>query len=135
MSEDGKKKGFFKEFIEFINKGNVIDLAIAFVMGVAFQAIVKSLVDDIIMPVIWWMFRVDMTKLETELKHGDTVSSILKWGNFIQSVINFLLIALTIFVALKIAMKVSNVMHNISKPLHKKEIEKSDKATEEKVAE
>lgn len=134
MSKDGKK-GFFKEFIEFINKGNVIDLAIAFVMGVAFQAIVKSLVDDIIMPIIWWIFRVDMTKLETELKHGDTVSSILKWGNFIQSVINFLLIALTIFVALKIAMKVSNVMHNIAKPLHKEEIEKSDEATEEKVAE
>lgn len=127
-----KKKGFIKEFIEFINKGNIIDLAVAFIIGVAFQAIVKSLVDDIIMPVIWWFFKVDIKNLETELKHGETVSGILKWGNFIQNIINFLLISLTIFIALKIAMKVSKVMKDIVTPL-RKDSQESDEETKEVV--
>ena len=82
-----------KEFKEFLSRGNVIDLAVAVIIGGAFGAIVKSLVADIIMPFIGvLMGGTDLTALTIEV--GDAV---ITYGNFLQAIINFVVIALVIF--------------------------------------
>lgn len=82
-----------KEFKEFLNRGNVIDLAVAVIIGGAFGAIVKSLVADIIMPFIGvLMGGTDLTALTIEV--GDAV---ITYGNFLQAIINFVVIAFVIF--------------------------------------
>lgn len=99
-------KKFFGEFKEFIAKGNVVDLAVAVVIGAAFGAIVTSLVNDIIMPLISlatggvdvsdWKWVITPAVLDadgTEL----AAETALRYGNFIQLIINFLIIALVIF--------------------------------------
>ena len=86
-----------KEFREFISRGNVMDLAVAVIIGGAFTAIVTSLVDDIIMPIIGVLLGgVDFTSLAIQV--GD--ASIM-YGNFIQAIINFLIIAFVIFLMVK----------------------------------
>ncbi len=86
-----------KEFKEFISRGNVMDLAVAVIMGAAFTAIVNSLVNDIIMPIIGViMGGKSFEKLSFTI--GD---SVIKYGMFIQSIINFLLISLVIFIIVK----------------------------------
>lgn len=86
-----------KEFREFISRGNVMDLAVAVIIGAAFTAIVTSLVDDIIMPVVGVLLGgVDFTSLSIQV--GD--ASIM-YGNFIQAIINFLIIAFVIFLMVK----------------------------------
>ncbi len=86
-----------KEFREFIARGNVMDLAVAVVMGAAFTAIVNSLVDDIIMPLIGvLMGGVDFSSLSIQV--GDAT---IMYGTFIQAVINFLIIAVVIFLMVK----------------------------------
>lgn len=83
-----------KEFRDFINKGNVLDLAVAVIMGGAFGAIVTSLVNDIIMPVIGViMGGIDFTSLK--------LFDLVAYGNFIQAVINFLIIAFVIFLLVR----------------------------------
>lgn len=87
----------WKEFRDFINRGNVIDLAVAVILGAAFTAIVNSLVNDIIMPIIGALLGgVDFTSLAIQV--GD--ASIM-YGNFIQAIINFLLIALVLFLIIR----------------------------------
>jgi large conductance mechanosensitive channel len=87
----------FKEFADFIKKGNVIDLAVAVIIGGAFGAIISSLVDDIIMPLIGILLGgLDFTALSAQV--GDAS---VAYGTFIQSVVNFLLIALVIFLAIR----------------------------------
>ncbi len=82
-----------KEFRSFIMKGNVLDLAVAVILGAAFGAIVTSLVNDIVMPLIGIIIGgVDFTSLAIQV--GDAT---LTYGNFIQAIINFLLIAFVIF--------------------------------------
>ena len=86
-----------KEFREFISRGNVMDLAVAVIIGAAFTAIVTSLVDDIIMPIVGVLLGgIDFTSLAIQV--GD--ANIL-YGNFIQAMINFLIIALVIFLMVK----------------------------------
>ena len=86
-----------KEFKEFIARGNVIDMAIGIIMGSAFTAIVKSLVDDILMPII--------SGLTAGINYEDIVVNIagasLKIGNFINAVISFLIIAFVMFMIVK----------------------------------
>jgi len=95
----------FKDFRDFISRGNVIDLAVAVIIGTAFNAIVKSLVDDIVMPVIGIILgRVDFTALMVQL--GDAS---ITYGNFIQAVINFLLIALVVFIMVRSINKVQKL--------------------------
>lgn len=96
-----KSKGLFEEFKTFIKRGNVIDLAVGVVIGGAFSTIVSSLVNDIIMPLIGVIIGgYDFTKLT--IKVGD---STIKYGNFIQNIINFLIIAFCIFMVVKIMNK------------------------------
>lgn len=94
-------KKFIEEFKEFISKGNVLDLAIGVVIGGAFTAIVNSLVNDVIMPVVGIILGgVDFSGLSLQI--GDAS---LTYGNFIQAVINFLLVAFVLFTIVKAANK------------------------------
>ena len=96
---------FFKEFKEFINQGNAMDLAIGVVIGTAFSAIVTSLVNDIIMPLVSLIGGgTDFTKLSITIPNffgGDT-AAVIHYGNFIQNVVNFLLIAFSIFLMIRL---------------------------------
>ena len=94
----------FKEFKAFALKGNVIDLAVAVIIGVAFGKIISSVVEDILMPLIGLLLgRISFTNLQVTL--GDTVFA---YGNFIQNVVDFIIIAAVLFIiihALNIAKK------------------------------
>ena len=99
-----KKKGMIAEFKEFISRGNVIDLAVGVIMGSAFTAIVTSLVNDIIMPAIGVLFGgIDFTSLRLVIREATetTEEAAICYGNFIQAVVNFLLIAMVIFLVIK----------------------------------
>ncbi len=93
--------GFIKEFKEFAMKGNVMDMAVGVIIGGAFGKIVSSLVDDILMPLVGVITgNVDFTKLQFAFGEGD-LSAVLKYGNFIQNVVDFLIVAFCIFLMLK----------------------------------
>ncbi|MBQ1502353.1 MAG: large-conductance mechanosensitive channel protein MscL [Firmicutes bacterium] len=99
-----KSKGFIGEFKEFITRGNVMDMAVGIIIGTAFTAIVTSLVNDVVMPLIGWIFGgVDFSELKYVITPavGDVPEAALYYGNFIQSIVNFLLIALVIFLMIK----------------------------------
>ena len=86
-----------REFREFINRGNVMDLAVAVIIGVAFGAIVTSLVNDIIMPIIGVIIGgIDFSGLALTI--GDAQ---ITYGNFIQAVVNFLIVAWVIFLLVR----------------------------------
>ncbi len=85
-----------KEFKEFISRGNVIDLAVALVIGGAFTMIVKSLVNDIVMPIIGSFIGESFATMTTEI-NGVAV----KYGLFIQAIVNFFVIAFAIFMVIK----------------------------------
>ncbi len=86
-----------KEFKEFLNRGNVIDLAVAVILGGAFGAIVKSLVADIIMPLLGViMGGTDITSLVIEV--GDAA---ITYGVFLQAIINFIVIAFVVFLFIR----------------------------------
>ncbi|MBI3161962.1 MAG: large conductance mechanosensitive channel protein MscL [Chloroflexi bacterium] len=92
-----------KEFKEFVLRGNVLDLAIGVIIGAAFTKIVTSLVNDILMPLIGLaMGGVNFSELS--IKVGDAV---VKWGAFLQTVIDFLIVAFVIFMIVKAANKLS----------------------------
>lgn len=95
--------GFLKEFKQFAMKGNVLDLAIAVVMGGAFGKIVSSLVDDIITPAILTpaLKAANLTNLDQLVLPGTAI----KYGNFLSQVISFIIIALALFLVVKGAMR------------------------------
>lgn len=91
----------FKEFKEFISRGNVIDLAVGIIIGAAFTAIVNSLVEDLINPVIGFIIGgMDFSDLVLRFGEGDHAAT-LRYGAFITSVINFLIIAWAVFLLVK----------------------------------
>ena len=108
-------KKFFQDFKKFISKGNIIDLAVGVIIGNAFSAIVKALTDKIIMPFINWLLSKGLASAYTFLKKTfnsdgtiDLANSIyIDWGAFITAVLNFFIIAMTLFIILKVAMKSS----------------------------
>lgn len=98
------KMKIIDEFKEFISRGSVIDLAVGVIMGTAFTAIVTSLVNDLVMPVIGLILGgIDFSHMKFVITEasGKTPESAILYGNFIQAVINFLLIALVIFSVIK----------------------------------
>lgn len=116
-----KAKSVLEEFKAFALKGNVLDLAVAVVVGTAFNKIVSSLVDNIIMPLFGILTGgIDFRGLS--LKVGDTT---LTYGVFLQSVIDFLIIAWAIFVAIKVLRSLER------KEAAKPESEKVSEPTEE----
>lgn len=107
---------FFKEFKEFAMKGNVIDMAVGLVIGGAFQSIIKSLVEDIIMP---------FTALFTgNVDYTDWIINVstaqIRIGSFITALINFLIIALSIFLALKVVMGINKRIEMMNKEVEGK---------------
>ncbi len=94
-------KAFMKEFKEFISKGNVMDMAVGIIIGGAFTAIVTSLVDDVIMPIISLLTGgFDFSALCVVLGEGEGAAT-LNYGAFIAAIINFLIIAVVIFCLIK----------------------------------
>ena len=102
-----KEKGFFAEFKKFIMRGNVIDLAVGVIIGGAFQAIVSSLVEDIVTPLLGIILgKVDFSNLAATI--GDAS---IGYGKFITAVINFFIMALVIFAIIKAINDVSDRLH------------------------
>jgi large conductance mechanosensitive channel protein len=107
MAEE--KKGFFGEFKEFLSRGNVVDMAVGIIIGGAFGKIVTSLVSDIIMPPIGLLVGgVNFTDWNVVLKeavmeNGEVITPALtlNYGNFIQVLFDFLIIALSIFFVIR----------------------------------
>lgn len=106
----------FKEFKEFAIKGNVVDLAVGVIIGAAFGNIVKSLVDDIIMPPIGYLMgNVDFQNLFIVIKEGALKSGpyetlkeaseagavLIKYGSFINTVVSFLIVAFAVYILVK----------------------------------
>ena len=93
--------GFIKEFKEFAMKGNVMDMAVGVIIGGAFGKIVSSLVDDVLMPVVGMITgNVDFTTLVWQIGEGEG-AAVLKYGTFIQNIVDFLIVAFCIFLMLK----------------------------------
>ena len=139
-----KRQSIFKEFIAFINKGNAIALAIGVILGGAFNAIVTAINKNIISPIIALCLGVtDLTNsLQTVLKYrtadatdvattvGEQIPGIvISWGAFIQSVIDFLLIAMILFAMVKITSSIVNKAKAAGEKLVKKN--KEDEPVEE----
>lgn len=95
---------FMAEFREFINRGSIVDLAIGVAVGGAFTAIVNSLVNDIIMPVTSLLAGgLDFSTLSIDIPNlfGADMTAHIAYGNFLQNVINFLVIAVTVFLMVR----------------------------------
>ena len=96
--------GFIKEFKTFAMRGNVIDMAVGIIIGGAFGKIVSSFVADVIMPPIGLLIgSVNFTELSVTLKQasGDIAAVTINYGKFIQSVVDFIIIAFAIFTVIK----------------------------------
>jgi large conductance mechanosensitive channel len=96
--------GMMKEFKEFAVKGNVIDMAVGIIIGAAFGKIVSSFVADVIMPPIGLLIGgIDFTNLALTLKEasGDIPAVVIGYGKFIQTAVDFTIIAFAIFIAIK----------------------------------
>lgn len=132
-------KQFFKEFKAFISKGNALDLAIGLVLGTAFNNIVKSLVNDMIMPLFSliggrsmsaWFFVLRGTQTYNE-SLGTYVFSedaiVLYYGQFLNSILDFFIIGLSIFLTLKLLKKMDHTLDEIKDKIH---LDKRDKNNE-----
>ena len=116
-----KSKGFFGEFKTFIQRGNVMDLAVGVVIGTAFSSIVNSLVNDIIMPLVGVIIGgYDFSGLSIKVKDAT-----INYGMFIQNIIDFLIVALCVFIFVKII----NKLHFKKKEETVKEEPKKDEKT------
>lgn len=112
-------KKTLKEFKEFISKGNVIDMAVGVIIGSAFSKIVSSLVNDVIMPLIGVIIGgLDFKNLSITIKE-----STINYGLFIQNVVDFLIIAICIFTAIKIINNLKKLRHEEPKKEEPKKVE------------
>lgn len=107
--------GLFKEFKEFVMRGNVVDLAVAVIIGAAFGAVVKSMVDDLIMPVIGLLLgNADFGNLFLVLRGPSTAPAgaspadwkaagavVVSYGLFLNAVVVFLMVAVAVFILIK----------------------------------
>lgn len=115
-----------KEFRDFVNRGNVLDLAVGVIIGGAFNKIISSLVNDLIMPVVGILLGgIDFTNLELTIPNflGGSSAAHLRYGIFIQNVVDFLIVAFCVFIFIRI----------INKFTAKKEAEKTEPTTDEKI--
>ncbi len=95
-------KTFFEEFRKFAMRGNVMDMAVGIIIGAAFTAIVTSLVDDLLSPLLGLLVRVNFSDLRVSL-----LGATFAYGNFIMAVINFLLVALVLFLIIRAMNRIS----------------------------
>ena len=128
---DKKKSSFWSEFKTFIARGNVMDMAVGVVVGSAFTAIVNGLVQGIINPLIGKLIGgLDLAEYKIVLTEAteESAECAILYGSFIQSIINFIIIALCVFCIVRVMNKAKDAMK-------KKEIEEEAAAKEEKPAE
>ena len=117
-------KNIIKEFKEFIARGNVIDLAVGVIVGSAFGKIVTSLVNDILMPVIGVILGgINFTSLTIKFKDAT-----IYYGNFIQNIIDFLIVAFCIFMFVK---AINVLTTKTKKKEEKEEAKKEEKQSDE----
>lgn len=135
VKKERKKSTFWKDFKAFISRGNIVDLAVAVVVGAAFTAIVNSLVNDIIKPFITWLIGgEDMSDLVVVLKtiydeSGEVVDTItLNYGNLIMAILTFLIDALVIFTIVRVVRNAKNRIQAEAEKLKKKESEAAAEA-------
>lgn len=121
-----------KEFKEFALKGNIMDMAIGVIIGGAFQKIVTSLVNDIIMPAVAiFTGKVDFSDLVVTVGNSS-----IKYGAFITTIVDFLIIAFSIFIAIRSITKLNNrTKENMEKMASKNKFFKNKKKKEEPVPE
>ncbi len=98
-------KKFIKEFKEFAMRGNVVDLAVAVIIGGAFGSIVNSIVNDLLSPLIGILVGNNFANLSVNIMGAE-----LTYGNFIMAVVNFLIIAFTMFCIVKAMNKTKEVI-------------------------
>lgn len=127
-------KGFFSEFWKFAAKGNAVQLAVAVVLGNAFGAIVNSLVNDIITPVISLLTNnVDLASLSYTLREprviggADTAALTIAYGHLLQAIMNFLIVGLSIFLIYKL-------LSGVIERLQRREVEAEKEAPPEPVS-
>ena len=131
-------KKFFKEFKAFISKGNVFDMAVGLIIATAFNKIVSSLVNDIIMPLITFATgAASLADLSIPLRRDIEGNVTLAWsyGNFIQTVIDFLIIALSVFVMVKVvtvSRKKFREFEELAQEITKKEYQQERKMIKQK---
>ena len=110
MAQKKEKKGFFREFKEFISRGNVLDMAVGIIIGGAFTAIINALVNNILTPLLQWigvsgdgMGALQVVLKEAVVQDGVVVADavIMDFGIVISAVISFLLTALVLFLIVK----------------------------------
>ena len=147
MVNDKEKKGFWKEFKEFITRGNILDMAVGIIVGGAFTAIVNALCNNILKPIVNWILALILgtdslsevytflttayTTDETGAQVIDLANSIyIDWGTFINAIINFLLIAIVLFLIIKALMRVQKMKDEAKAAIE----EAQKKAEEEKAA-
>lgn len=133
VSEENQQKikknwtGFWGEFKKFISKGNVLDMAIGVVIGAAFSKIVTSLVNDIITPVITWLFgKQDLSEFAITLRAATETEKalLLCYGKWLQTIIDFLLVAFCMFMVLRIVMRARTGLKKLTRK-EKKELKKA----------
>ncbi|MBE5736739.1 MAG: large conductance mechanosensitive channel protein MscL [Clostridiales bacterium] len=124
-------KKFFADFKKFISRGNIVDMAIGVIVGNAFSAIVKAFTDKVIMPLINTLLSLGgdnglesaYTFLKTVKAEDGTIdlakSIYIDWGAFITAILNFFIIALTLFIILKVAMKSRQMIQSVSTRISK----------------
>ncbi len=105
-----KVNPILKEFREFVNRGNVLDLAVGVIVGGAFNKIISSLVNDLVMPVVGLVLGgIDFTHLELTIPNffGINSAAHIRYGTFIQNVVNFIIVAFCIFIFVRFINKFS----------------------------
>ncbi len=122
--QDGGGPTFWQSFKEFVDQGSIFEIAIAVIMGGAFGKIISSLVDDLLMPIIGLLMGgINFTSLE--LRVGEAV---INYGTFIQSITDFLVIAFSLFIMIRILVRL-----NIKKAEESPEPEEVSVSSEEKL--
>ena len=110
--------GFFKEFKEFAMRGNVIDLAVGVIIGTAFNKIVTSIVNDIVMPPIGKLIggvkftdlKYYVSEASTNPKTGEKIEAVtINYGNFIQTILEFIIVAFSVFVMVKVVNRLAHL--------------------------
>lgn len=125
---------FLTEFKEFAMKGNVVDMAVGVIIGGAFGKIVSSLVNDVIMPLVTLVtggvnFTQNKIILKEAVKQGTEIINpevAITWGVFIQSIVDFLIIAFCIFMAIRFMNKIKNATRKAEEEAAAEEVEPTE---------
>lgn len=116
--KEKRKSGFFSDFKKFISRGNILDLAVAVIIGAAFGKIISSMVNDIIMPLISLALGgISFKDLKWVIRQANPAAGVtetaLGYGSFIQATVDFLIIAICIFIMIRLIAKAQSGMNKL----------------------